>query len=73
MSAITRAGCAEQIIPDEVGTVLGTGLPQITPRLDGVGPSAVFDIGDVLETVTPLMVTSVGALISKIGTECLGG
>ena len=64
MSDMTMAGCAEHIPP-----VLGIMSPHITPRLLGVGPPAVLPMGDVLETVTPLIVTSVGALISSIGTD----
>jgi len=50
--------------------------PQRTPLELGVGPTAaVWDIGDtqeVEETVTPLMVTSVGALISRTGAGLRG-
>ena len=69
MSDMTKAGCEEQIIPGVAGAVLGTGFPHITPWLLGVGPPAVLDIGELLDTVTPFIVTSVGALISNIGTD----
>jgi len=48
----------------------------MTPLELGVGPTAaVWDIGDTQEvedTVTPLMVTSVGALISRTGAGVRG-
>lgn len=47
------------------------GGPQTTPLELGVGPPAVWDIGEEAATVTPLMVTSVGALMSS--TEGLRG
>ena len=65
MSCMITAGCAEHSIPGW--------LPQITPLLLGVGPSAVLDMGEVLDTVTPFIVTSVGALISSIGTAAREG
>ena len=55
---------------DESGTsdmAMAGWAAQMMPELDGVGPAAVIDIGDGFRTVTPLMVTSVGELISRMG------
>jgi len=42
---------------------------QMIPALEGLGPAAeVWDMGDSLLKVTPLIVTSVGELISSTGT-----
>ena len=59
-SSITLTGWAAQMV------LAGAMLSQITPRLVGVGPR-VFPITDwpLCPTVTPLMVTSVGPLMSR--------